>query len=46
MIVGHTHDEVDQLFSILAQTLKGTEVSTLDELVNALGLPQSNPNHW
>lgn len=36
MLVGHTHDEVDQLFSIVAQFLKGKDVSSLDELVRYL----------
>ena len=36
MIVGHTHDEVDQLFSIVAQFLKGRDVSSLENLVQYL----------
>ena len=36
MPVGHTHNDVDQYFSVLASHLKKTEISSFENLVDEL----------
>jgi hypothetical protein len=33
LIVGHTHEDIDQLFSIISNTLKKTNIDSLKELL-------------
>ena len=42
--MGHTHDHVDQLFSIITEQIHGRELRCLEDLVQAVSTSPMKPN--